>query len=315
MSRENVNDLYLFLAVAEERSFTKAAARLGMSQSALSHAVRALEARLGVRLLSRTTRSVSPTDAGERLVKNVAPRLAEIDAELTAVSDLGDKPAGMIRITAIDHVIDQVLWPRLAGVLEQYPDVHVEISSDYRLIDVAAERFDIGVRYGDQVEKDMVAVRLTPDVPMTIVGSPRYFETHRIPADPNDLVRHNCITLRLSSGGLYAWELRRDGQKHRCPRHGAGDVHRRVPDVERGLERLRLGVPAGGADSAACRCWTPRPGHGRRVSELSRAVRLLPQPSQRVARAAVGDRHDPPQDAVSLISFTEDGNAASPDAA
>ena len=129
MSRENVNDLYLFLAVAEERSFTRAAARLGMSQSALSHAVRALEARLGVRLLSRTTRSVSPTDAGERLVKNVAPRLAEIGAELTAVSDLGDKPAGTIRITAIDHVIDQVLWPRLAGVLEQYPDVHVEISS------------------------------------------------------------------------------------------------------------------------------------------------------------------------------------------
>ena len=212
MSRENVNDLYLFLAVADERSFTRAAARLGMSQSALSHAVRALEARLGVQLLSRTTRSVSPTDAGERLLKNVAPRLAEIDAELTAVSDLGDKPAGTIRITAIDHVIDQVLWPRLAGVLEQYPDVHVEISSDYRLVDVAAERFDIGVRYGDQVEKDMVAVRLTSDVPMTIVGSPRYFETHRVPADPNDLVRHNCITLRLSGGGLYAWELRRGGQ-------------------------------------------------------------------------------------------------------
>src|SRR6476469_10665323 len=136
MPRESLNDLTAFLAVAQERSFTKAAARLGMSQSALSHAVRALEARLGVRLLIRTTRSVSPTDAGERLVKNVAPRLAEIGAELTAVSDLGDKPAGTIRITAIDHVIDQVLWPRLAGVLEQYPDVHVEISSEYRLIDV-----------------------------------------------------------------------------------------------------------------------------------------------------------------------------------
>lgn len=212
MSRENVNDLYLFLAVAEERSFTKAAARLSMSQSALSHAVRALESRMGVRLLTRTTRSVSPTDAGDRLIRNVGPRLAEIGAELLAVSDLGDKPAGIVRITAIDHVIDQILWPRLAAVLERYPDVHVEISSDYRLIDVAAERFDIGVRYGDQVDKDMVAVRLTPDVSMGIVGSPRYFETHRPPVDPNDLLRHNCITLRLSGGGLYAWELRRDGR-------------------------------------------------------------------------------------------------------
>jgi len=212
MSRENVNDLYAFFAVAEDRSFTRAAARLGMSQSALSHTVRSLETRLGVRLLTRTTRSVSPTDAGERLIRNVAPRLAEIGAELSAVSELGDKPTGTIRITAIDHVIDQVIWPRLATVLEQYPDVHVEISADYRLIDVAAERFDIGVRYGDQVQKDMVAVRLTPDVPMTIVGSPRYFETHKVPASIDDLARHNCITLRLTGGGLYAWELRRDGQ-------------------------------------------------------------------------------------------------------
>jgi len=212
MSRENVNDLYAFFAVAEDRSFTRAAARLGMSQSALSHAVRGLETRLGVRLLTRTTRSVSPTDAGERLIRNVAPRLAEIGAELAAVGELGDKPAGTIRITAIDHVIDQVIWPRLAAVLEQYPDVHVEISADYRLIDVAAERFDIGVRYGDQVQKDMVAVRLTRDLPMTIVGSPRYFETHKVPVAIQDLARHNCITLRLAGGGLYAWELRRDGQ-------------------------------------------------------------------------------------------------------
>ena len=212
MSRENVNDLYAFFAVAEDRSFTRAAARLGMSQSSLSHAVRSLETRLGVRLLTRTTRSVSPTDAGERLIRNAAPRLAEIGAELAAVAELGDKPAGTIRITAIDHVIDQLIWPRLAAVLEQYPDVHVEISSDYRLIDVAAERFDIGVRYGDQVQKDMVAVRLTPDLPMTIVGSPRYFETHKVPAGIADLARHNCITLRLAGGGLYAWELRHDGQ-------------------------------------------------------------------------------------------------------
>jgi DNA-binding transcriptional LysR family regulator len=213
MPRENLNDLLAFLAVAQDRSFTRAAARLGVSQSALSHTIRSLEERLGVRLLTRTTRSVSPTEAGERLMQTVAPRLEEIEAEVAAVSDLGERPSGTVRITAIDHVIDSVLWPRLAPVLEKYPDVRVEISSDYRLIDVAAERYDIGVRYGDQVEKDMVAVRLTPDVPMTIVASPRYFETHPVPVRVQDLVRHNCITLRLAGGGIYAWELRDGGRE------------------------------------------------------------------------------------------------------
>jgi DNA-binding transcriptional LysR family regulator len=213
MPRENINDIVAFLAVAQERSFTRAAARLGVSQSALSHTVRALETRLGVRLLTRTTRSVSPTDAGERLMQTVGPRLEEIEAEIAAVSELGEKPAGTIRITAIDHVVDSVLWPRLAKVLEQYPDVRLEISSDYRMVDVAAERFDIGVRYGDQVEKDMVAVRLTPDIPMTIVAAPRYFETHKIPVTVADLARHNCISLRLSSrGSIYAWELLEGGK-------------------------------------------------------------------------------------------------------
>jgi DNA-binding transcriptional LysR family regulator len=213
MSRENINDLFAFLAVAQERSFTRAAGRLGISQSALSHTVRGLETRLGVRLLTRTTRSVSPTEAGERLMQTVQPRLEEIEQELAAISDLGDRPAGTIRITAIDHVVDSVLWPRLAPVLEKYPDVRVELSADYRLVDVAAERFDIGVRYGDQVQKDMVAVRLTPDVRMTIVGAPRYFETHKAPLTVQELARHNCITLRLSgSGGIYAWELR-DGDR------------------------------------------------------------------------------------------------------
>lgn len=213
MSRENINDLFAFLAVAQERSFTRAAGKLGISQSSLSHTIRALETRLGVRLLTRTTRSVSPTEAGERLMQTVAPRLEEIEAELSAVSDLGDRPVGTIRITAIDHVIDSVIWPRIAKVLEQYPDVRVEISTDYRMVDIAQDRFDIGVRYGDQVQKDMVAVRLTPEIPMTIVGSPRYFETHKVPTNPQDLQRHNCITLRLSSsGGLYAWELQQDGK-------------------------------------------------------------------------------------------------------
>lgn len=213
MARDNINDILVFIAVARERSFTRAAARLGMSQSALSHIVRALEERLGVRLLTRTTRSVSPTEAGERLLQNVGPRLEEIDAEIIAISDMGDKPAGTVRITAIDHVIDDVLWPRIAPLLPQYPDLHVEISSDYRLVDIAAERFDIGVRHGDQVEKDMIAVRLTADVPMRIVGAPAYFARHPAPASLQDLMQHNCINLRLaSSGGLYAWELLHAGQ-------------------------------------------------------------------------------------------------------
>jgi DNA-binding transcriptional LysR family regulator len=212
MARDSLSDILAFLAVAQERSFTRAATRLGVSQSALSHTVRGLESRLGVRLLTRTTRSVSPTDAGARLVQTVAPRLDEIEAEIKAVSDLGDKPIGTIRITAIDQVIDNVLWPRLAPVLEQYPDVQLEISNDYRMIDLAANRFDIGVRYGDQLQPDMVAVRLTPDIRMTIVGAPRYFETHKPPVTVQDLVRQNCIRLRLAGGGIYAWELR-DGAK------------------------------------------------------------------------------------------------------
>jgi DNA-binding transcriptional LysR family regulator len=213
MARDNINDILVFFAVARERSFTRAAAKLGMTQSALSHIIRGLEERLGVRLLTRTTRSVSPTDAGERLLQNVAPRLEEIEAEIAAVSDLGDKPAGLIRITATDHVIDNVLWPRLAPILPQFPDLHVEISSDYRMTDIAAERYDIGVRWGDQVEKDMIAVRLTPDMQMMIVGSPAYFAHRPVPASAQDLLKHNCIVLRLAtSGGIYAWELQHEGR-------------------------------------------------------------------------------------------------------
>jgi DNA-binding transcriptional LysR family regulator len=213
MARDNINDILVFFAVARERSFTRAAAKLGMTQSALSHIIRSLEARLGVRLLTRTTRSVSPTEAGERLLQNVAPRLEEIEAEIAAVSDLGDKPAGTIRITAIDHVINNVLWPRLAPVLPQYPDIHVEISSDYRMVDIAAERYDIGVRWGDQVEKDMIAVRLTPDVRLMIVGAPSYFAHRPVPHSAQDLMKHDCIGLRLAtSGGVYAWELQHEGR-------------------------------------------------------------------------------------------------------
>lgn len=214
MARDNLSDILVFFAVARERSFTRAAAKLGMTQSALSHIIRSLEHRLGVRLLMRTTRSVSPTEAGERLLQNVAPRFEEIEAEIAAVSDLGDKPVGTIRITATDHVISNVLWPRLAPVLLQYPDIRVEISSDYRMVDIAAERYDIGVRWGDQVDKDMVAVRMTADVGTMIVGAPDYFAHRPIPASVQDLVKHNCIGLRLAtSGGVYAWELQHEGRQ------------------------------------------------------------------------------------------------------
>lgn len=212
MKRENLNDLIAFLAVAQERSFTRAAAKLGISQSTLSHTVRTLEARLGVRLLTRTTRSVAPTEAGEQLLQSVAPRLEEIEAELAAVREFRDKPAGTIRITAIDYAADMVLWPRLAPLLQRYPDLKIEISTDYHMVDIVAERFDIGVRWGDQVARDMVAVRVGPDMRMVIVGAPAYLAAHGIPRTLEDLTAHNCITLRLSGGGIYAWELEKDGQ-------------------------------------------------------------------------------------------------------
>lgn len=213
MARDNINDILVFLAIARERSFTKAAFKLGMTQSAVSHIIRGLEKRLGVRLLSRTTRSVSPTEAGERLLHNVGPRLDEIEQEIASISDLGDKPSGLVRITSIDHVIDNFLWPRLAKVLLQYPDIQLEISSDYRMVDIAAERFDIGVRWGDQVDKDMVAVRITPEIQMMIVGSPDYFAHRPVPASVQDLLKQNCIQLRMAStGGVYTWKLQHDGR-------------------------------------------------------------------------------------------------------
>ncbi|WP_322082230.1 LysR family transcriptional regulator [Burkholderia sp. BCC1972] len=210
MARENFNDLLGFLAVARERSFTRAAAKLGVSQSALSHTVRDLEARLGVRLLARTTRSVSTTDAGEELLRTLAPRIEEIEAKLASLSDFRDKPAGVIRITATDHPIDTIVWPKLRGVLAEYPDIRVEMTVDYGLTDIVEERYDIGIRFGDQVAKDMIAVRISPDVPMAIVGAPSYLDLRAMPKTPPDLVDHNCITLRLASAkGVYAWELKK----------------------------------------------------------------------------------------------------------
>jgi DNA-binding transcriptional LysR family regulator len=214
MARDSIGDLLAFVAVARERSFTRAAAKLGVSQSSLSHTIRALESRLGVRLLTRTTRSVAPTEAGERLLDSVGPRLQQIEADVAAVSDLGGRPTGTIRITAIEYAVNTVLWPRLAPILPDYPDVGVEINADYRMTDIVAERYDIGVRWGDQVAKDMVAVRVAPDMKQTIVGAPAYLQARGVPSTPQDLLQHNCITLRLaSSGGLYAWELKNDGRE------------------------------------------------------------------------------------------------------
>jgi DNA-binding transcriptional LysR family regulator len=214
MPRENVNDLLAFLAVARERSFTKAAAQLGVSQSALSHTIRGLEERLGLRLLTRTTRSVSPTEAGERLLRTVGPRFDEIDAELAALNELREKPAGTIRITASEHAAELILWPALAKLLPEYPDIRVEIIVDYGLTDIVAERYDAGVRLGEQVAKDMIAVRIGPDMRMAVVGAPSYFARWKRPQTPQDLTAHDCINLRLPTyGGLYAWEFEKDGRE------------------------------------------------------------------------------------------------------
>jgi DNA-binding transcriptional LysR family regulator len=214
MRRQNVNDLLAFLAVAKEKSFTKAAAQLGVSQSALSHTVRALEERLGVRLLTRTTRSVAPTEAGERLIRSVGPHFDQIDVGIAALSELREKPAGTIRITSGEHAAYAVLWPALADLLERYPDIHVEIVVDYGLTDIVADRYDAGVRLGEQVAKDMIAVRIGPDFRMAVVGAPTYFEKHSPPREPHDLTAHTCINLRLPTyGGLYAWEFEKRGRE------------------------------------------------------------------------------------------------------
>jgi DNA-binding transcriptional LysR family regulator len=214
MQRGNLNDLLAFRAVGQERSFTRAAAKLGVSQSALSHTIRGLEERLGLRLLTRTTRSVSPTEAGERLLHTIGPRFDEIEAELEALTELREKPAGTIRITATDYAADTIVWPKLTKFLRQYPDIKVEIIIDYGLTDIVAERFDAGVRSGGQVAKDMIAVRIGPDMRIAVVAAPSYFTMRSEPQTPPELIGHNCINLRLPTlGGLYAWEFEKDGHQ------------------------------------------------------------------------------------------------------
>lgn len=213
MAGENFHDLVAFVAVAQEQSFTRAAMKLGVSQSALSQTIRGLEARLGVRLLTRTTRSVAPTEAGERLLRTVAPRFEEINAELATLSELRDKPAGTVRITATENAAEMVLWPAIERVLPDYPDIKVEIIIDYGLTDVVAERVDAGVRFGEQVAKDMIAVRIGPDLRMAVVGSPAYFVKRPLPRTPQDLTKHDCINLRLPTHGLYAWEFEKNSRE------------------------------------------------------------------------------------------------------
>jgi DNA-binding transcriptional LysR family regulator len=213
MLRENLNDVLAFLAVARDRSFTRAAAKLGVSQSALSHTIRGLEARLGLRLLARTTRSVAPTEAGERLLGALGQRFDEIEAELAGLSELRDKPAGTIRITSGEHAAEAILWPALAKLLPRYPDIKVELNIDYGLTDIVAERYDAGVRLGEQVAKDMIAVRIGPDFRMAVVGAPSYFARCPKPKHPKDLTAHDCINIRLPTyGSIYAWEFEKRGR-------------------------------------------------------------------------------------------------------
>lgn len=216
MRRDDLFDLGAFMAVAEARSFTRAAAKLGTSQSSLSHTVRRLETRLGVRLLTRTTRSVVPTEAGEALLGTLAPAFGSIEGQLAALGAMRERPAGSVRITASEHAATTLLWPALQRLLPAYPDINVEVSVDSSLVDIVSGRFDAGVRLGEAVAKDMVAARIGPDLRMAVVGAPAYFATHPAPTTPQELAGHRCINLRLpTAGGLYAWELEKDGREVR----------------------------------------------------------------------------------------------------
>lgn len=216
MLKENFNDLWYLIVVARERSFTRAAAKLGVSQSALSHAILGLEERLGVRLLTRTTRSVAPTDAGETLIASIGPRFDQIETDLVALTDRRDRVAGTLRITAGEHALSSTLWPLLKPFLKAWPDVNVELTTDNTLTDIVNDRFDAGVRLGDQIARDMVAVRIGPDWRMVVVGAPDYFAVQGKPETPTDLHQHRCINMRLPThGGIYPWEFSRDDQQIR----------------------------------------------------------------------------------------------------
>lgn len=239
MLKDNFNDLLSFMVVARERSFTRAAAQLGVSQSALSHAMRNLEARLGVRLLTRTTRSVAPTEAGEQLLSRLGPHLLEMEQELTALRDMRDKPAGNIRLTAGEHAVNAVLWPVLKPFMARYPDINIEVTVDNGLTDIVDGRFDAGVRLGEQIARDMIAVRIAPDMRMAVVGSPDYLARYGVPGTPEQLAHHRCINMRLPTrGGLYAWEFEKAGRELRVRVEGQltlNSLPQRIDAAEAGL--------------------------------------------------------------------------------
>jgi Transcriptional regulator len=239
MPQENFNDLVAFVMVAREESFTKAAVKLGVSQSALSQTVRGLEERLGLRLLTRTTRRVSPTAAGERLLRTAGPRFEEIQAELSALAEMRDKPAGTVRITSGEHAAISVLAPALEKFLPDNPDVNVEITVDYGLTDIVAERYDAGVRLGEQLAKDMIAIRIGPEMRMAVVGAPSYFRQNPWPEVPQDLTRHNCIQIRMPThGNILSWEFEKDGHELKVRVEGQlvfNNIAMRLDAVRRGL--------------------------------------------------------------------------------
>jgi len=248
MPRDHINEITAFLTVARERSFTRAAAELGVTPSALSHTVKGLEERLGLRLLSRTTRNVSTTDAGERLMRRVGPLFEQVSAELDSISSLREKPAGSVRVTCVDAAIELVLRPKLADFLQIYPDINVELSMDYAFVDIVAERFDAGVRIGEAIEKDMIATRIGPDWRFCVVGSPAYFERRSAPSSPYELGNHNCINMRMTTaGGNLRWEFREpNGQEFALRVTGQATYSNTILVLEGAIDGLGLGyVPHG----------------------------------------------------------------------
>lgn len=285
MKREHLADLAAFTTVARERSFTKAAAQIGMTQSSLSHAIRRLEGRLGLRLLSRTTRSVAPTEAGERLLRTLRPAFEGIDAEIDALTSLRERPAGTIRISTAEHAAETVLMPVLQRFLPAYPDIQVEVTLDYGLTDIVAGQFDAGIRLGEQVAKDMVAVRIGPDIRMAVVATPGYFEGKRLPKSPQDLQEHNCINLRLPTrGGIYSWEFEKGSREIKVHVEGQlvfNNLWMRLRAVRAGLGIAFVSEDIVQADLAAGRLvrvladWcTPFPGY-----HLYYPSRLHPKPA------------------------------------
>ena len=289
MERATVTDLIAFLAVARERNFTRAAAQLGVSQPALSRTIRALEARLGVRLLTRTTRSVAPTEAGERLVQTVGPHFDGIDAGLAALTAMREKPAGRLRITSVEHASDTILAPAVARLLTDYPDIRVEIINDYGLTDIVAERYDAGVRLGEQVAKDMIALRIGPDFRQALVGAPSYFAERPQPKTPHDLTAHACINLRLpTSGGLWSWPFAERRARAESAGRRAACVQRNFVNPERRTGWSWFGVSAR-RPCAGSRCGRP-PCAGSRglVASHDRLPSLLSKPAAEPGLRPVG---------------------------